>query len=71
MKMSRGKREQRRDGGRDREGGKRKDRLHILNSSLQRELLFVRVGADAPDTLASVSSVNRLARRANQMQRDS
>lgn len=32
---------------------------------------FVRVSADAPDTLASVSSVNRLARRVNQMQRDS
>lgn len=80
MKMSRGKREGEREGGTGGEKRKKNDRQAGRQAGGQaaypeflpaERAAFVRVSADAPDTLASASSVNRLARRANQMRRDS
>lgn len=72
MKMSSGKREAegRREGRREGRGGEKRQAAYPEFQPAER-VPFVRVSADAPDTLAYVSSVNRLARRANQMQRDS
>lgn len=74
MKMSRGKREGGREGWTAGGTGKKREKTgrQAAYPEFQPErAAFVRVSADAPDTLASVSSVNGLARRANQMQRDS